>query len=116
MSIRKRLASRRPPGHPASIHEVPTLRQPLNPVLLAEMCAGHEATLERLEDQKKTQKRRRREEDRETLDATNPFLTPSPDAPWAPRPARKPHEDLVGVVVAVWSVVVAVVLFVFAIR
>ncbi|HEY8073329.1 MAG TPA: hypothetical protein VIF62_04455 [Labilithrix sp.] len=113
LSIRKRLASCRPPSTP-SIHEIPTLRQPLNPVLLAEMCAGHAATLD---EQKKTVKRRRYDADRETLDRANPFLTPSPDAPWAPKLLEKRDmPDLLGVVVAVWSVVVALVLFVFAVR
>jgi hypothetical protein len=96
---------------------MPTKTTPLNPVLLAEMVHARV----RREAEVATTRRQRRP-DLETLDRDNPFLTPSPDAPWRPAepPSRSPAEprtdDLVGIVVVVWSVVVALALVAFAIR
>jgi hypothetical protein len=57
--------------------------------------------------------------DVETLDRDNPFITPSPHAPWAPLSIPRPRpvdrtRELFEIALLVWGVIVALALFAFA--
>jgi hypothetical protein len=58
---------------------------------------------------------RRRRSEIETLDRDNPFIHPSPHAPWAviPRPTDK-TADLFEIAIVVWAVIVGLAMFALA--
>ncbi len=121
-SLRRRLASNLPPPSEPDIYNAVTLPMPLHARLVATMTAADSAAAER-----ELLARRRRREHLVTLDRANPFLYPSPHAPWQPGPPLvelRPgyHADgdrsgeLLGIAVLVWSTVVALVLLALAIQ
>jgi hypothetical protein len=107
-SLRRRLALKSPPHDDPSVHTMDTREIELpTPVLLTMMSAEEVA-------------RMRRHQRLDALDRANPFLHPSPDAPWTPTAGpdapRRPAErrawmqgdaSLVEVAVVTWGVVIA---------